>query len=219
MSEPVRFRDADLTDTTMPDADHPVGMRLLFREPDRTALWAVQFPEGFTREAGGWYDVIEEILVIQGELTMSGLQYPAGTYAFVPSGYVREATSARHGALAIARFSGPALWNRGTSHAAASAIAVASNVRWQDLALVAGPFGPGRKLTVSDSSELWAVDGMQPGLAPSEAIVVAVEQREAYRIKAGGRVPSLEGTVFAWCQHDNSRDPADTVPSIREEQR
>jgi len=72
----------------------------------------VRFPEGWSRPDTGYYPCAEEVLVIEGEITVSGATYRAGDYGYMPPFHSREDSSSS-GCLVLAWFSGPPGWNLG----------------------------------------------------------------------------------------------------------
>ena len=78
------------------------------------AFWTlVRFPPGWTRPASGHYLCDEEFWVLEGELEMSGATYGPDQGAVIPGGAPRSDSRTPRGALALARFGGPATWVRG----------------------------------------------------------------------------------------------------------
>ena len=77
------------------------------------AFWAlVRFPAGWSRPATGHYRVDEDFWILEGELEMSGITYGPEQGALIPAGTPRSQSRSEAGALAVARFDGPAAWVR-----------------------------------------------------------------------------------------------------------
>src|SRR5688572_31194926 len=68
----------------------PIGRKRLSSDDESGASSSlVQLPPGWRRPATGHYLVDEELYVLSGDLTMSGVRYTEHTYAFLPAGYTR----------------------------------------------------------------------------------------------------------------------------------
>lgn len=115
MTDPLRVAldDAEWIDFDIPDGNMKVRMCVL-REEDgsRARTVFVSFPPGWAREQRGSYPCSEELWVIEGAIELSGERYVAGDWAFLPPGHTRFDMRTPDGALALARFSGPARWTR-----------------------------------------------------------------------------------------------------------
>lgn len=99
-------------EVTIPDSTPPVSVARLREEPDG-AFWAfVRFPRGWSRPVTGHYLVDEDFWLLEGELTMNGQIYGLEQGARIAAGERRSDSRADQGALALARFSGPARWVR-----------------------------------------------------------------------------------------------------------
>lgn len=102
----------DWRELTIPDGSPAVAVARLRLEPDG-AFWAlVRFPAGWARPGRGHYLVEEDFWVLEGELTMSGVTYGPEQGAHIPARAERSDTRTPRGALAVARFGGPATWVR-----------------------------------------------------------------------------------------------------------
>jgi len=97
---------------TIPDGSPAVAVARL-REEAGGAFWAlVRFPPGWSRPITGHYLVDEEFWVIEGDLVMNGVTYRPEQGACLRAGTPRSDTRSAAGALAVARFAGPATWVR-----------------------------------------------------------------------------------------------------------
>lgn len=75
------------------------------------ATWnEVTFPPGWTRPEGGAFDVAEEVVWLEGAVTMGGLEHRAGSYCWFPAGHLRTDSRTAEGARAIAWFAGRPTW-------------------------------------------------------------------------------------------------------------
>lgn len=88
--------------------------RLHYDRATKASTSLVEFPAGWTRPDTGWYPCAEELHVISGSITVSGLTYEAGGYGYMPPFYSRIDSSS-DGCLALAWFSGAPGWNLGTA--------------------------------------------------------------------------------------------------------
>ena len=84
----------------------------------------VRFPAGWSRPAPGHYAVPEEVLLLEGDLELSGHAFRAGSYAWLPAGWLRSAMRTEGGCLAFAWFSRAPRWISGESPQAARTKAV-----------------------------------------------------------------------------------------------
>lgn len=103
LDEGLEWRTAE-----MPYSSGPVELVLLHKMADGAISVLVRFPVGWSRLIAGYYPVEEEFVVLQGELDFDGLICRPCDWVLVPAGLVRRATSTPKGALAWARFDGPA---------------------------------------------------------------------------------------------------------------
>lgn len=95
----------------VPGGSEPVAVSRLHAEPEsRAVTLVVRFPAGWRRPEAGSYAAAEEVYLIDGALEMNGTRYEAGTWFRVPAGAVRRQTATPQGAIALARFDGPARW-------------------------------------------------------------------------------------------------------------
>jgi len=97
---------------TIPDGSPAVAVARL-REEAGGAFWTlVRFPAGWSRPITGHYLVDEEFWVLEGDLVMNGVTYRPDQGDYLRAGTPRSDTRSETGALAIARFAGPATWVR-----------------------------------------------------------------------------------------------------------
>ena len=93
-------------------------MKRLSVDPESGASSAlVEFPAGWHRSGTGHYLVDEEVYLLSGDLTVSGVRYTEHCYSFLPAGYTRSASHSENGALAIAFYSGEPRWHAGEAPA------------------------------------------------------------------------------------------------------
>lgn len=98
----------------MPCSSGPVELSLLHKASDGAISALVRFPVGWSRQIAGYYEVEEEFVVLDGRIDLDGLAFIPHDWALVPLGEVRHSTSTSTGALAWARFGGPAIFKRVT---------------------------------------------------------------------------------------------------------
>lgn len=96
---------------TLPGSSPEVALhRLHLDAATRATVSLVRFPPGWRRPATGRYDVGEEFVLLAGDLTVSGVSYGAGDWAWLPPNHVRAASGSKTGALAVAFFTGVPRW-------------------------------------------------------------------------------------------------------------
>jgi hypothetical protein len=112
----LAFADDDPSwrDFTIPESSPPVRMLRLHVDPSTLASLAlVSFPVGWRRPATGHYLAGEEFVVLRGVLQVGERCHRAGDWAWVPPRTSRGPSGSVDGALALAWFSGPAVWCAG----------------------------------------------------------------------------------------------------------
>lgn len=108
----IRLEDLKWLSYVVPDSEPAVRLARFHVNPDTRAFSVlVRFEAGWARPTSGYYESVEEILVLEGGFTMSGESYNSGDYGWFPAGYGRQ-SSISPGALVWAWFSGPARWHR-----------------------------------------------------------------------------------------------------------
>lgn len=156
----------------------------------------VRFPAGWSRPHVGRYAVDEEVLVLEGELEMSGVAYGIGDYAFFPAGFVRAGSRTPRGALVAAFFSGPADWQRlddGTPVRAMPRVASG------DVAPRASPIAPrARLLREHPAGSTWLVEGPIAERAPVDADVEILSLPTAAwaKVDPRGMIPRVRGPAL-----------------------
>lgn len=93
----------------MPGANLPFDLVRLASPRDRFTILG-RFPAGFDRSEPGGYTSSEEVLVLDGDLTIEGVTYGRGDLAVVPAMYLRRSMSSVAGCRVLAWFGGPALF-------------------------------------------------------------------------------------------------------------
>ncbi|MGH8961638.1 MAG: hypothetical protein ACRDWT_10690 [Jatrophihabitantaceae bacterium] len=140
-------RSEDSFEFTIPDAAPPVRVWRLHVDPEtRASLSLVEFPVRWCRPGRGHYLAGEEFVVLRGSLQVSARLSGPGAWAWLPPGVTRWDSCSRDGALALAWFSGPAVWCSGDGPTAGTGhggLAAAGPLR------VRAPGVPGRSAVLS----------------------------------------------------------------------
>ncbi|MFC5816679.1 cupin domain-containing protein [Nonomuraea harbinensis] len=103
----------DWREVVMPASSGPVRLVRLHAAGE-ASVSLVRFPAGWSRPDTGHYSCAEEFVVLDGLISVSGTDFPAGTYAYLPPSTPRTASVAGPGGcLAVAWFSGPPAWKDG----------------------------------------------------------------------------------------------------------
>jgi hypothetical protein len=176
--------------TVIPGGTGPVEIVRLWADPiRRSSIGFVRFPAGWERPTDGHYPVDEELVVLDGELHLTGTVYRAGEYGWVPGGGLRRATATPTGCLALAYFSGIPMW-----------VESGEDRPWeprQQLKLASVPSGLLRR---SSTGSCEFHDGLGPEVVaaadhPREVVTVGLDGlRWTWQlIGAGEPLPSLQG--------------------------
>ena len=185
--EPQTLRWQDMP---MPDANGPVRLaRLNSLTPAH--FWAlVVFPPGWQRLRAGHYSVDEDFLLLQGELTINGVQWCAQEHGFVPANTLRDQTQSLRGCVACARFYGRPQWHTGSAEMAPVA-SVRHSLAWSAIEPV-DLHGHGRAHLVFE------FDGASNGVLP-QATLAALRARgvelDAFNLTTRLEAASLVGDV------------------------
>jgi hypothetical protein len=108
--------DLDWTSTTLPGSAPEVELARLHVDPvTRARVSLVRFPDTWRRPGTGHYPCAEELLVLHGAITVSGMWYAAGEYGYLPPYATRTASATPEGCVALAWFSGAPRWIEGTA--------------------------------------------------------------------------------------------------------
>lgn len=108
--DPTDLQSADLQwlEHNIAGSDQPARLVMLHADADRqTRTVLVAFPPGWTRDAVGHQPAGEEMVILSGALSMSGLTANLGDYLVVEPRATRAATSVEDGTRAVVWFSGP----------------------------------------------------------------------------------------------------------------
>lgn len=161
----------------------------------------VRFPRGWARPGMGYYQADEEFLVVEGDLTVSGVTYRSGSYGWLPAGYPRYGSASDGGALAIARFCGPPRWISGRAEQDPRHEAVRIG-HWQEAAERPFPFGwgpLGRLLRDGVRDSVWVLEGATAfGTVPKDCAVemFSLADRTWTLVHPGQQPPPAGRTCF-----------------------
>jgi hypothetical protein len=200
LSAPDRLSwvEAVLPDSSVPAGSPAPEMVVLGRgAPEGRALWAlVRFPPGWARPVGGWYSAEEQVVVLEGRLSVSNVDVEAPGWVCFPPCTPRFASAADEGALALARFSEPPRWVRGEPPEA-----VAGEVRSGSLANPALPSCGAVVLYEGAKTSLWMTGALSPGSPlPVGGALEAVLSRGGRELALGPGASVLLGdaTLAPW---------------------
>ena len=113
MTADVTLIDLDADDLTwiehaIAGSDLPARLSMLRADEARgTRTVFVKFPDGWRRDAVGHQPAGEEMLMMTGSLTLSGMTANVGDFLVVEPKATRSATSVANGSSAVVFFSGP----------------------------------------------------------------------------------------------------------------
>ena len=96
----------------MPDSSGPVQLARLPDQDDACFRALVRFPPGWRRDIAGYYTVSEEILIVEGALSIDATTARVGDWLWIPANELRAVTTAPEGCLAFACFGGVPRWVR-----------------------------------------------------------------------------------------------------------
>lgn len=109
----VREEEREWREFSIPESSPPVKIALLNQSSEnRARTMLVRFAPGWSRPASGYYEANEEFFVLEGDLTIGDSTFGPGDYGLIPAGSLRGPSSSKQGALTLARFDGPARWQR-----------------------------------------------------------------------------------------------------------
>lgn len=92
-------------------AEAAVGVKRLSADPESGASSILlQLPPGWRRPGTGHYLADEEMYVLEGGLSLSGIEYREHSYAHLPGGYTRADAHSESGALVLAFYSRTPEW-------------------------------------------------------------------------------------------------------------
>jgi hypothetical protein len=189
----------DMVATAIPLSSPDVQIARLHVDPEtKCSTSLVRFPGDWGRSVDCFYAVHEEIVVLEGELLVSGVSYTAGVYGFIPTAALRFASATPGGCLALAWFGGIPLGL--TDEEAAQRVVPSSlrhDLRTEHLHTDQSPVGPlGTKLRTSEQGSCWLVDRLAGGIAGFAVEVLHIPTWEWSRVEVGEELPVLEGRTI-----------------------
>lgn len=166
-------------------SEKPARMVMLHASAERnTRTVLVEFPPGWDRDAVGYQPAGEEMVVLAGSLSMSGVTVPAGSYLLVEPRAARAATSTTDGTRAVVWFSGPGGgWTEGAADDAGS---IRSAPVTAGLSRMPSDRMPGSLTVHEDLSEQ---------TFPTDVDVLWTDRGRWAHIPSGDLVPALTGTA------------------------
>lgn len=75
-------------------------------DTDGSATVIIRYPSGWERSEPHSLSCHEEVLVLDGTISINGRLHEKHTYGFLPAGYPREKLSSSHGAVLLTMFYG-----------------------------------------------------------------------------------------------------------------
>jgi hypothetical protein len=189
----------DMVATAIPLSTPDVKIARLHVDPEtKCSTSLVRFPGDWGRSVDCFYAVHEEIIVLEGELAVSGVSYTPGVYGFIPTAALRFASSTPGGCLALAWFGGIPLGL--TEDEAAQRVVPPSlrhDLHTEHLHTDQSPLGPlGTRLRSSEQGSCWLVDGVDGGTAGFAVEVLHIPTWKWTRVEAGAALPNLEGRTI-----------------------
>ena len=127
----VAFDALEWHSAAMPGGNGPVELARLPQLDDQAFRAFVRFPAGWARPGAGHYAVPEEFLILDGDLSLNGITWNTGGYAWIPARRVRSGSSSVGGCLAFAWFGGLPRWVAGEAVVPTNDAAV-NFAHWRD---------------------------------------------------------------------------------------
>lgn len=177
---------------TIPGSGPPVELvRLEVDRADGSSSSMVRFPAGWSRPAAGHYVCGEEFVVLDGELTVSGVVYGPGDRGWIPAGGTRAGSRTATGVLALAWFDGIPTWVEGEGDAASG----------ERTPLLTVPVPDGGLRLRAD--EAWLYERVPASFAPAARVLWLDEPRWA-AFGPGEPIPSgRPGRTFVHLKYSN----------------
>lgn len=114
----IRQEEREWKEFVIPESSPPVEIVLLNQSlENRARTMLVRFAPGWSRPSWGYYEANEEFFVLEGDLTIGESTFGPGDYGLIPAGALRGPSSSKQGAVTLARFDGPARWQKPESTA------------------------------------------------------------------------------------------------------
>ena len=163
----VAFDALEWHSAPMPGGNGPVELARLPQLDDQAFRAFVRFPAGWERPGAGHYAVPEELLILDGDLSLNGITWRTGGYAWIPARRMRSGSSSASGCLAFAWFGGMPRWVAGEVPAPVSE-ADLSFTHWRDAPQ--REIGKGlcaHELRAGTEHSTWLVEQATPDIFPN----------------------------------------------------
>lgn len=197
MAEVTLPSEFDWHEVTIPGSVLPVLLaRLSVNGDSGVSQSLIRFPAGWSRPSSGWYSVSEEILMVEGELRMSGATYRVGDYAYLPASYLRSSTTAEGGCLVLASFGGKPRWSDDAQPGPGFDGRQMISAAWNDLVAQEGPLGQGYRLRQEGATSVWVIERLRADPVMMDVECVSLADLMWARVAAGDRLPRLRPPVY-----------------------
>ena len=197
VSRLVDVDDVEVETVPLPGSEPHVEVRRLHTDDDGRPTSLVRFPSGWARPVTGAYEVVEEVLWLEGGFTMSGHHHPPGTYTWLPAWYVRRESSAPDGALAFAWFGGRPGWHTDDLREPEAEPVI---THWRDAPIQPSPLGVGGAYMLNVEAgghATWMLEDVEAGRpATLAAQLYSLPERRFCAVGARQPLPELEGPVY-----------------------
>ncbi len=192
----------------MPGSNGPVELARLPQLDDQAFRAFVRFPAGWARPGAGHYAVAEEFLILAGDLSLNGITWKSGGYAWIPARRVRTGSSSAGGCLAFAWFGGAPRWVAG----AAATPALDTGVHFAHWR-AAPETGPGMHLLrAGPEHSTWIVEA-QPAVLPEAAQEALCLQDQAWSWREPADCAThIAGTLMVRQRPAFAAEPRQQVP-------
>ena len=162
----VAFDTLEWHSAPMPGSNGAVELARLPQLDDQAFRAFVRFPAGWARPGAGHYAVPEEFLLLDGDLSLNGITWNTGGYAWIPARRVRGGSSSVGGCLAFAWFGGLPRWVAGEAPVPACDIDV-SFAHWRDAPRrEMGKRLSAHELRAGSGHSTWLADGAMSDIPP-----------------------------------------------------
>lgn len=162
----IAFGALEWHNAPMPGSNGPVELARLPQLDDQAFRAFVRFPAGWARPGAGHYAVPEEFLILDGDLSLNGITWKTGGYAWIPAHRVRSGSVSVDGCLAFAWFGGPPRWVAGEALAPTAETDVIF-AHWRDAPQrEMDDHSYARELRVGSAHSTWLVEQARTGILP-----------------------------------------------------
>ena len=207
----LAFDSLEWHSAAMPGSSGPVDLARLPQLDDQAFRAFVRFPVGWSRPGAGHYAVPEEFLILDGDLSLNGITWKTGGYAWIPARRARSRSSSAGGCLAFAWFGGLPRWVASEPAAPASEADV-SFMHWREAPQRAiGESLNARELRGGSKHSTWLVEQATPDIFRKlGASHEALRLRDRAWICDGPIAPSMNDTSAWLVRIPGSRSNSET---------